>query len=224
MMYIAESTSASLRLVASWALSLPALSLCRDRFEQTIRFSYLANQPDDAAWNSFLIDAIRKKNQLGRRIAEEPVTRAYYEKLIGPLKDWELAIPGKAERATLDKWKSLTLDVMARNRDELIKSNPSIATNQPLAALYTSMYAEASSVPHYDFMALMMLHEFRTRDQVILAPDPRSPVLLVLHCAMFDVIQCADCFAGFWKQADVSAFDGLWAEWEKACQAMELPI
>ncbi|KTT98574.1 hypothetical protein NS355_08850, partial [Sphingomonas yabuuchiae] len=45
MLYVAEASSAGLRLAASWALTHPAFSLCRDRYEQCVRFSWLARQP-----------------------------------------------------------------------------------------------------------------------------------------------------------------------------------
>ena len=224
MMYLAESTSYSLRLVASWAMSLPALSLCRDRYEQTIRFSYLAHQEDDDEWNNFLYDALRKKNQLGRRIAADPTTRKYYENLVGPLDQWETEIWDKPARAKFEKWKSLSLETMAKKRDRLVcrRASASLATSQPLAVLYTSMYAEASSVAHSDFLALGMLHEHPQADQIILAPDPRSPILVALHCAMFDIIQCADCFAGFWKAGDTGNFEALWGEWQVTYEKLGL--
>src|ERR1700733_10166184 len=40
MLYIAEMTSSAIRLDASWGLSHPAMSLLRDGYEQTLRFSW----------------------------------------------------------------------------------------------------------------------------------------------------------------------------------------
>lgn len=48
MLYIAEITSTAIRLNASWALTHAALSLLRDRYEQTIRFSWLVRNPTRA--------------------------------------------------------------------------------------------------------------------------------------------------------------------------------
>lgn len=56
MVYIGETTSVALRLNAIWALTLPAFSLCRDRYEQTVRFSWLARQPAYKGWVGFLVD------------------------------------------------------------------------------------------------------------------------------------------------------------------------
>jgi hypothetical protein len=41
MLYIAEITSTAIRLNATWALTPAAMSLLRDRYEQTVRFSWL---------------------------------------------------------------------------------------------------------------------------------------------------------------------------------------
>ena len=46
LMYMAESASTAVRLNATWSLSLPAMSLLRDRYEQVVRFSWLARQTD----------------------------------------------------------------------------------------------------------------------------------------------------------------------------------
>src|SRR5450631_4390180 len=45
--YISEITSTAIRLNASWALTHAAMSLVRDRYEQLVRFSWLARQKDD---------------------------------------------------------------------------------------------------------------------------------------------------------------------------------
>jgi hypothetical protein len=44
MLYIAEITSTAIRLNATWALTPAAMSLLRDRYEQTVRFSIMALQ------------------------------------------------------------------------------------------------------------------------------------------------------------------------------------
>src|SRR5438270_11108205 len=46
MMYIAESTSNAIRMDATWELIPPTMSLVRDRYEQTVRFSWLIRNPD----------------------------------------------------------------------------------------------------------------------------------------------------------------------------------
>ena len=53
-MYMAESTSTAIRLNATWSLSLPAMSLLRDRYEQVVRFSWLARQTDSAELAAFI--------------------------------------------------------------------------------------------------------------------------------------------------------------------------
>jgi hypothetical protein len=46
MVYIAEITSNAIRLTATWGLTPAAMSLLRDRYEQTVRFSWLVRNPD----------------------------------------------------------------------------------------------------------------------------------------------------------------------------------
>lgn len=55
LMYMAESTSTALRLNATWSLSLPAMSLLRDRYEQVVRFSWLARQTDSIELAKFIV-------------------------------------------------------------------------------------------------------------------------------------------------------------------------
>jgi hypothetical protein len=50
MMYIAEVTSNAIRLNATWSLTPAAMSLLRDRYEQTARFSWLVRNPDQAEY------------------------------------------------------------------------------------------------------------------------------------------------------------------------------
>src|SRR4051794_23772325 len=46
MMYISDATSTAIRLTATWSLIPSAMSLLRDRYEQAVRFSWLARNPD----------------------------------------------------------------------------------------------------------------------------------------------------------------------------------
>lgn len=68
MMYVAEAMSVSLRMSSSWALTHPAFSLCRDRYEQCVRFSWLARQTDSREWYRYIADVYfthhRLKNAL----------------------------------------------------------------------------------------------------------------------------------------------------------------
>jgi hypothetical protein len=53
MLYIAEITSSAIRLNASWGLTHAAMSLLRDRYEQTLRFSWLVRNPDPQAFEKY---------------------------------------------------------------------------------------------------------------------------------------------------------------------------
>jgi hypothetical protein len=54
LLYFAESTSTAVRIDATWSLSLPAMSLLRDRYEQVVRFSWLARQTDSEQLAAFI--------------------------------------------------------------------------------------------------------------------------------------------------------------------------
>jgi hypothetical protein len=54
LMYLAEGTSTAVRLNATWGLSLPTMSLLRDRYEQVVRFSWLARQTGSSELAAFI--------------------------------------------------------------------------------------------------------------------------------------------------------------------------
>ncbi len=64
MMYVAEASSVGLRLNASWALTHPGFSLCRDRYEQCVRFSWLAGQNDAREWYRYIADYYLTRHRL----------------------------------------------------------------------------------------------------------------------------------------------------------------
>ena len=82
MLYIAEITSSAVRLNASWALTHAAMSLLRDRYEQTLRFSWLVRNPDPQAFEKYDRTKFSKMSDLAR--SAKPETREHFEKLLGP--------------------------------------------------------------------------------------------------------------------------------------------
>ncbi len=223
MMYVAESTSYAVRLTATWAASLPAMSLCRDRYEQVLRFSYLAHQDDDSEWNKFLVDFFHKKNRVGQKVAANPAMRKAFEDIVGRMEGWETDLPTPEERKFLARWQQLKLDVCAERRDAMVKKNDQLPKflSEPLRPLYESIYMQASSVTHYDIYSLTMLGHYRTPDrQIALAPDPQWPAILGLHCALFDIIQCAECLWRHFDLEDLSWFEALHGEWHSCCRKM----
>jgi hypothetical protein len=55
MMHISEVMSLGIRMDASWGLSHAAMSLLRDRYEQVVRFSWLARQTDLEELRKYLL-------------------------------------------------------------------------------------------------------------------------------------------------------------------------
>ena len=188
MMYVAESTSAALRLNASWALTLPAFSLCRDRFEQTVRLSWLLRKNEDEDWHSFLDSYDAKKSVL---------RNAFIQRGVDPLTDLSSPLDemSKDERAKFDQWSKRKVDQLAKERDKLSGITKSKIDAEKIEIFYESIYRQGSSVSHFDAYCIKMLNLYRRDGQAILAPDPLFPMILVLHNALFDLICAAEATA-----------------------------
>lgn len=48
---------------------------------------------------------------------------------------------------------------------------------------------------------------------LVLAPDPHMPIVIVLHCAIFDIVQCGEALAKAGVSAPVELLDALVEEW-----------
>ena len=86
MMYISETTSTSIRLNVTWALSLPGLSLLRDRYEQVIRLSWLARQTDHQEMVKYIASYYSKANKLFQNLS--PRQREEFEKTGVDIPGW----------------------------------------------------------------------------------------------------------------------------------------
>jgi len=80
---------------------------------------------------------------------------------------------------------------LVSKRDDLAGVTGSNLDTETLKGFYSSIYRQGSSVSHYDLYSINMLGLHKSDTQLILAPDPALPIVLVMHCAMFDLIQCA---------------------------------
>jgi hypothetical protein len=218
MMYIAEATSTVIRLSASWALSLPAMSLTRDRYEQAVRFSWLARQPDHLEWVKYLASYHAKTNKLYRSL--KPKHRAELDKMGWRPEPWMTEMPTKEQRAYLEQWNSMSLVEMATKRDAMLHLRDTRLDKATLADLYLPIYAQFSSVTHYDFFGLKMLefHEAPDR-QVVLAPDPHWPAMLCLQNALFDLMQCREAVVAYFASDDPT-FGELYEEWHACLDRM----
>jgi hypothetical protein len=189
MMYIAEATSIAARLNASWALSHPALSLLRDRYEQAVRFSWLARQSDNTEMVKYIASHYAKANSLYHSLPE--AARDELAKMPFTSPGWMTEKATKEQRAYLNRWSQLDLRSMAQKRDKLPPLSACDVAKEGLGDLYTSIYAQFSSVTHYDMysMNILGLHK-APNGQLVLAPDPHFPSIINLHNSLFDLIQC----------------------------------
>lgn len=76
MMHISEVMSLGIRMNASWGLTHAAMSLLRDRYEQTVRFSWLARQTDAEEHKKYMLYFYSKARFLMRSAS----ARRDYEK------------------------------------------------------------------------------------------------------------------------------------------------
>lgn len=200
MIYVAEATSVGLRLAASWALTHPSFSLCRDRYEQCVRFSWLVRQSDDREWFRYIADMYLRRSRLRNAFAssgvEMPELDDGFDKLSPEAKE------------SFKHWDRWTVDQLARRRDELGGITGSKLDNETLLTLYDSIYRQGSSVSHYDFYSIQILGVHTAPDgSAVLAPDPRLPMATVMHCALFDMIQCGEALARLGRAAEAKHWD-----------------
>jgi hypothetical protein len=141
MLYIAEMTSSAIRLDASWGLSHPAMSLLRDRYEQTLRFSWLVRNPDPQAFSKYDRTKFAKMGDLAR--SASPETRAHFEKLLGPIPSWAKDPLTKQERDFFEEWSKLDLRSMGKKRDEFPPLAEEHVAKEKLGHLYDSIYLRA---------------------------------------------------------------------------------
>lgn len=206
MTYVAEATSSGLRLNASWALTHPAFSLCRDRFEQCVRFSWLARQCDDREWYRYIADYYltrhRLKNAFEQSQIDVPVNL-----------DDGLGEAPTYVRERFAYWRNTPVDQMARRRDGLAGITNSTVDRETLFGFYDSIYRQGSSVSHYDLYSVNMLGRYDSQEGLVLASDPGMPIVLALHCAIFDIVQCAEALARAEAPAPAGTLNDLIADW-----------
>jgi hypothetical protein len=213
MLYIAEITSSAVRLNASWALTVAAMSLLRDRYEQVVRFSWLFRNPDPAEFQKYERSKLAKITSLVRNMS--PETRSQYQELTGkPLPAWATDTPTKEERAQLEAWNKMDLRTMATGRDAFPPIADTVLAKQPVAGWYGSIYSQLSSVTHYDHYGIELLGLQKMADgSPVLATQPHWPGMLILQNAQFDLIQCFEAAHLCHKADAATTFDVLLAEW-----------
>ena len=211
LMYMAESTSTAVRLNATWSLTLPAMSLLRDRYEQVVRFSWLARQTDSMEVAAFIDTYYAKAAKVFGNISA--MQWAHLSGEFSPQKEFRAPLSNE-ERAHLGRWENLDLRSMAQKRDLMPPKTASPVEGQTLADLYTAVYQQFSSVSHGDMFGLNIIgfHKNST-GQVVMAPDPEWPAVLCILNSLFDIVQCHDALTGFAEIPMLPIFDDLLYEW-----------
>jgi hypothetical protein len=212
MLYIAEITSSAIRLNASWGLTHAAMSLLRDRYEQTLRFSWLVRNPDPQAFEKYDRTKFTKMGDLARSAKAE--TREHFEKLLGPLPAWATEAPTKEQRAFFEEWSKLDLRSMGTKRDEFLPLADEPIANEKLGSWYDGIYAQFSSVSHYDRYSIeLVTFNKASDDRLILGAQPHWPDMLILQNAHFDIIQCFEAAHVCHKRDSAATFNAFLAEW-----------
>jgi hypothetical protein len=212
MLYIAEITSSAVRLNASWGLTHAAMSLLRDRYEQTLRFSWLVRNPDPQAFEKYDRTKFTKMGDLAR--STRPETRAHFEQLLGPLPAWATEAPTKEQRAFFEEWSKLDLRSMGMKRDEFPALADEPIAKEKLGPWYDGIYAQFSSVSHYDRYSIELLTINKASDgRLILGAQPNWPRMLILQNAHFDIIQCFEAAHICHKVDSAAMFNAFLVEW-----------
>lgn len=212
MLYIAEITSSAVRLNASWGLTHAAMSLLRDRYEQTLRFSWLVRNPDPLAFAKYDRTKFTKMGDLAR--STKPKTREHFEALLGPLPFWATEAPTKEQRAFYEEWSKLDLRSMGTKRDEFPPLAEEPIAKEKLSVWYDSIYAQFSSVSHYDRYSIELMSTYKASDgRTILGAQPYWPGMLILQNAHFDIIQCFEAAHVCHKHNSAATFDAFHVEW-----------
>jgi hypothetical protein len=219
MMHIAESTSNAIRMDATWQLIPPAMSLVRDRYEQTVRFSWLVRNPDQEEFHKYERFMFAKIRNVVQDIAPETVKRF---SLSGQLPLWATEPLSKEDREYLEAWTKLDLRSMAAKRDGFLPIAENLLSNEKLEEWYNPVYRQFSSISHYDRFSMEMVRPLAIGDgHVALGLMSHWPKLLILYTALLDVIQCYEATAVCFRQDTSIKFESLFLEWNSLAGKFE---
>jgi hypothetical protein len=163
-------------------------------------------QDDDREWYRYIADYYLARNRM---------KHAFQQNGIDPLVNLDDGLDELPPelRKRFAYWRSTPIDQMARRRDELNGITGSHIDRESLATLYDSIYRQGSSVAHYDLYSINMLGLHDGPDGVVLAPDPFMPIVVVLHCALFDIIQCSEALAKAGAPQSIETLNELIDDW-----------
>lgn len=197
MMHISEITSLAIRLNTSWNLIHASMSLLRDRYEQAVRFSWLARQPDGDEVKKYQLYFYGKVRSLIKNMPQG--TKANLEAQFGRVPQWATEPLSKEEQTRFREWENLDLRTMALKRDALPALTALNISNDKFGDLYDGIYGQFSSVSHFDMLSLQFLKDHTAADgSRSLATEPHWPGLLALQNCRIDIVQCFECLTKYY--------------------------
>jgi len=209
MMHISEITSLALRSNASWGLIHAAMSLLRDRYEQALRFSWLARQPDGTEAEKYRRYFYGKVRSLLKNMPQK--IRSRMEAQFGAIPQWATDTLSKEEQARLKEWDNMDLRTMAGRRDSLPALTTLAISQDQMAEMYDGVYGQLSSVSHFDMLSLQFLKMQTANDgSRYLGTDAHWPGLLVIQNCRMDIIQCFECLTKYYGVDAAEAFNAFY--------------
>jgi hypothetical protein len=146
------------------------------------------------------------------RSASAGARQRFVEKF-GPLPGWATEAPTKEHRAFFDAWSTLDLRSIAKKRDDFPPIAETLLAKEKLSNWYDAVYAQLSSVSHYDRYSIQLLTlNPMPRGGLVLATQPHWPGLLILQNAHFDMIQCFEALQICHKRDVARTFEAFLTE------------
>jgi hypothetical protein len=219
MIYTSESTSAAIKLAVTWALSMPGMSLVRDRFEQVVRHSWLLHQPDTEELSKYVGRAYIKQNKVITNL--DPAVRKILDEEGFKFEAWQTEKPTKKEKEEIRRWEDLDLASMVAKRDALLNDEVPEKKWRALSSFYTPIYRQFSSISHFDMYSMRFLGLHKAPEgPLVLAPDPWWPATLMSYTALFDLIQCSEATKLVHKLDRSSDWQALFDKWKGYSERM----
>lgn len=117
-------------------------------------------------------------------------------------------------RAFFEEWSKLDLRSMGKKRDEFPSLAEEYVAKEKLGAWYDVIYAQFSSVSHYDRYSLELLTINKTpTGKPYLGAPSHWPKMLILQNTNFDIIQCFEAAHVCHKVDAAPIFNAFYVEW-----------
>jgi hypothetical protein len=131
------------------------MSLVRDRYEQTVRFSWLVRNPDQEEYHKYERFMLAKIRMVVRNLDPQIIERFKGSGAALPL--WATERLSKEDEEYLKAWDKLDLRAMAAKRDGFPPIADNLLSKERLEYWYNAVYRQFSSVSHYDRLSIEMV-------------------------------------------------------------------